>query len=175
MTRVVSGSLNVKREWMPLEEIVVAVLARLESKLEGRVIDTDIPDDLPLISVDPILFEQVFINLFDNVAKYTPPGSSVAVRARATDGTVTIEIVDSGPGLPEGNENQVFEKFYRGPQARTGGVGLGLAICRGIVEAHGGTLSAANRPEGGAAFRIRLPIVGTAPPVPADKDSEVAA
>jgi two-component system sensor histidine kinase KdpD len=175
MTRVESGSLRVKREWMPLEEIVVAVLSRLEPKLEGRAIGTDIPDDLPLISVDPILFEQVFVNLFDNIAKYTPTGSSVDVRARAEDAAIVIEVVDRGPGLPQGTEQMVFEKFYRGPHARGGGVGLGLAICRGIVEAHGGTLSAENRPGGGAVFRIRLPIVGTAPPIPADKDSEAAA
>jgi two-component system sensor histidine kinase KdpD len=175
MTRVESGGLKVRREWMPLEEIVVSVLSRLEPKLERRAIKTDLPDDLPLISVDPILFEQVFVNLFDNVAKYTPEGSAVEVIARANDGVVTIEVTDHGPGLPKGNENRVFEKFYRGPQARAGGVGLGLAICRGIVEAHGGTLSAENRPEGGATFRIRLPIVGAAPPLPADRDSEAAA
>jgi two-component system sensor histidine kinase KdpD len=175
MTRVESGGLKVKREWMPLEEIIGAVLARLESKLEGRDIATDFPDDLPLISVDPILFEQVFVNLFDNAAKYTPDGSAVEVRARAESGAVVIEVIDHGPGLPEGTEQRVFEKFYRGPHARAGGAGLGLAICRGIVEAHGGTLAAENRPEGGATFRIRLPILGTAPPLPADKDSEAAA
>jgi two-component system sensor histidine kinase KdpD len=175
MTRVESGSLKVKREWMPLEEIVLAVLARLEPKLEGRAIETDIPENLPLISVDPILFEQVFVNLFDNIAKYTPGGSAVGVRARAEDGAVIIEVIDHGPGLPQGTEQLVFEKFYRGPHARPGGAGLGLAICRGIVEAHGGTLGAENGPEGGAVFRIRLPIVGTAPPIPAEKDSEAAA
>lgn len=173
MTRVESGSLQMKREWMPLEEIVISVLTRLESKLEGRRIRTDIPDDLPLISVDPVLFEQVFVNLFENIAKYTPEGSDVEVLGRATDERVVIEVTDHGPGLPKGSEQQVFEKFFRGPQARPGGVGLGLAICRGIVEAHGGRLSAENRPEGGATFRIELPIVGAAPPLPLDKDPEL--
>lgn len=175
MTRVESGSLNVKREWMPLDEIVVSVLTRLEPKLKGRAIRADIPDDLPLISVDPILFEQVFVNLFENIAKYTPADSGFEVRGRATDSRVLIEVMDHGPGLPQGSEQQVFEKFFRGPQARPGGVGLGLAICRGIVEAHGGKLSAENRAEGGATFRIELPIVGAAPPIPIDKDSEAAA
>jgi two-component system sensor histidine kinase KdpD len=175
MTRVQAGALRMKREWMPLDEIIASVLTRLEHKLKGRVITADIPDDLPLISVDPILFEQVFINLFENIAKYTPQSSAAEIRAKANDRHVVIEVMDHGPGLPKGTEQQVFEKFFRGPHAKSGGVGLGLAICRGIVEAHGGTLSAANRPEGGAIFRIDLPIVGSAPPVPMDKDSEVAA
>lgn len=175
MTRVESGSLKVKREWIPLEEIIVSVLARLEPKLEGRNIRMDIPDDLPLISVDPILFEQVFVNLFENIARYTPEKSGVDVRGRAIDGHVVVEVMDHGPGLPKGAELQIFEKFFRGPHARAGGVGLGLAICRGIVEAHGGKLSAENGAEGGATFRIELPIVGTAPPIPVDKDSEAAA
>src|SRR5262249_10163051 len=126
MTRVESGSLKVKREWMPLEEIVASVLARLEPRLAGRHIETDLPDDLPLIPVDPILFEQVFINLLENVAKYTPERTGAEIRARAKEGRVVIDVMDHGPGLPKGAEQQVFEKFFRGPQERTGGVGLGL-------------------------------------------------
>jgi len=175
MTRVESGSLSVKREWMPLEEIVVSVLARFESKLHDRPVRTDLPAGLPLLSVDPILFEQVFINLFENVSKYTPAGTPVDVRARVNDERIVIEIMDHGPGIPAGAEESVFEKFFRGPNVGTGGVGLGLASCRGIVDAHGGRLSAENRAEGGATFRIELPIVGAAPPFPAEKDSEVAA
>jgi two-component system sensor histidine kinase KdpD len=175
MTRVESGSLRLKREWMPLEEIVVSVLTRLEGPLGGRRIEKDIPDDLPLIPVDPILFEQVFVNLLENVAKYTPKRSGAEIRARAKDSRIVIEVMDHGPGLPPGAEQKIFEKFFRGPQTGGGGVGLGLAICRGIVEAHGGTLTAENRPEGGAIFRIELPIVGTAPSIPADKDAEAAA
>lgn len=168
MTRVESGSLKVKREWMPLEEIIVSVLTRLEPKLEGRAIRMEVPDDLPLISVDPVLFEQVFVNLFENIAKYTPAKSGVEVRGRTNDDGIVVEVMDHGPGLPTGTEQRIFEKFFRGPQARAGGVGLGLAICRGIVEAHGGSLCAENRPEGGATFRIELPIVGTPPPIPLD-------
>jgi two-component system sensor histidine kinase KdpD len=175
MTRVESGGLKVKREWVPLDEIIASVLTRLEPKLGARPVRTDLAEDLPLISVDPILFEQVFVNLFDNVTKYTPPGTGIEIVARAQDGAVVIEVKDHGPGLPPGSEEQVFDKFFRGPRARPGGVGLGLAICRGIVEAHGGKLSASNRPGGGATFRIELPIVGTAPPLPVEKDSEVAA
>jgi len=171
MTRVESGGLNMKREWVPFEEIVVSVLARFERNLRGRDVRIDVPDDLPLLSVDPILFEQVFVNLFENIAKYTPPGSAVEIRARARDGGVVIEVLDRGPGLPSGSEQQIFEKFVRAPDARVGGVGLGLAICRGIVEAHGGKLSASNRPDGGAAFRMELPIIGSAPPILAERDA----
>jgi two-component system, OmpR family, sensor histidine kinase KdpD len=175
MTRVESGSLKVKREWMPFEEIVVSVLARLESKLRGRPVVTDVPADLPLISVDPILFEQVFVNLLENIAKYTPAGSPVEIRARVADEHVAIEVADRGPGIPSGSEESVFEKFFRGSNAGGGGVGLGLAICRGIIEAHGGSVRAANRSGGGATFEIELPILGTAPPFPMEKDPEVAA
>lgn len=175
MTRVESGSLKMKREWWPLEEIIVSVVTRLEQTLDGRKVHMDIPDDLPLVSVDPVLFEQVFVNLLENIAKYTPPNTDVEISGRSRDGRVVIEVMDHGPGLPNGAEQLVFEKFFRGPQARTGGVGLGLAICRGIVEAHGGKLSAANRPEGGAVFRIELPILGTAPPIPKEKESGAAA
>src|SRR5262249_39924029 len=109
------------------------------------------------------------------VAKYTPKHSPAEIRARGKNARVVIEVMDHGPGIPKGAEQRVFEKFFRGPEARTGGVGLGLAICRGIVEAHGGTLSAENRPEGGAIFRIDLPIVGSAPHIPSDKETEAAA
>jgi two-component system sensor histidine kinase KdpD len=157
MTRLESGSLTVKRDWVPLEELVVSALARTEKKLGDRPIGTDFADDLPLLSVDPVLFEQVLLNLFENAAKYTPKGSPIDVSARRRGAGVTIEVADRGPGLPPGSENKVFEKFYRGPNAGTTGVGLGLPICRGIVEAHGGTISAENRPGGGALFRIELP------------------
>jgi two-component system sensor histidine kinase KdpD len=175
MTRLESGSLRVKREWLPLEEIVVSVLARLESKLENRPVVTDIPDELPLLSVDPILFEQVFVNLLDNALKYTPRATGIEIRARARDDEIVIEVMDRGPGLVPGTEDRVFEKFYRGPQAGAGGVGLGLAICRGIVEAHGGKLTAENRPHGGAIFRIELPVRGSAPPVPLEGEPAEAA
>src|SRR5262249_7553239 len=97
------------------------------------------------------------------------------IRARAKEGRVVIDVMVHGPGLPKGAEQQVFEKFFRGPEARTGGVGLGLAICRGIVEAHGGVLSAENRPEGAASSRVDLPMVGSAPRIPSDKETEAAA
>jgi two-component system sensor histidine kinase KdpD len=171
MTRLESGGLSVKREWVPLEELVVSAIARLEGKLGKRAITTDMPDDLPLLSVDPVLFEQVFWNLLENAVKYTPDLSPIDIQARAKDDVVTIEIADRGPGFRTGEEARVFEKFFRGARMNGGGVGLGLAICRGIVEAHGGALSAENRPGGGALFRIVLPIVGAAPSMPVEDSS----
>jgi two-component system sensor histidine kinase KdpD len=168
MTRLESGAVAVKREWVPLEEIVGSALTRLESRLGGRPVRAALPADLPLLSVDPVLLEQVFVNLLENAAKYTPTDSAIEIAARSDESGVQIEVADRGPGLPPGSESRIFEKFFRrGPSG--GGVGLGLAICRGIVEAHEGRLVAENRADGGAVFRIRLPIVGTAPALPIEE------
>lgn len=165
MTRVESGGLHVRREWVPLEEVVGAALTRLEKALAGRAITTAIETTLPLVPVDPVLLEQVFINLLENAAKYTPPKSPIEIRAFPTAGGVDVEVLDRGPGFPPGDELRIFEKFYRGAHIGVGGVGLGLPICRGILVAHGGTLLAENRQGGGARFLMHLPIVGEAPPL----------
>ena len=165
MTRLESGALVVTRQLMPLEEIVGSALTRLDSQLEGRPVRTDLPADLPLVSADAVLLEQVFVNLLENAAKYTPPGSPIEIVARAGDGTIAVEIADRGPGIAPGDESRLFEKFFRGRQIEAGATsaGLGLAICRGVISAHGGTIAAANRPGGGAVFRLTLPIVGVPP------------
>jgi two-component system sensor histidine kinase KdpD len=168
MVRLESGGIAPKREWVPLEDTVGSALVRLEAKLGARPVHVHLPPALPLLSVDPVLFEQVFVNLFENVLKHTGPDSPIDVAARVTDKTLEIEVADRGPGLPLSAEQQVFEKFYRGPGVRAGGVGLGLAICRGIVVAHEGTISAANRQGGGALFRITLPLPAAPPPLPAE-------
>jgi K+-sensing histidine kinase KdpD len=170
MTRLESGALAVKRQWLPLEEIVGSALTRLEAQLEGRPVRTDLPADLPLVSVDAVLLEQVFVNLLENAAKYTPAGSPIEIvaRANAAGRSVAIEVADRGPGIATGDESRLFEKFFRGRQAGPTGAGLGLAICRGVISAHGGTIGAANRQGGGAVFRMTLPIVGTPPPAPSD-------
>ena len=170
MTRLESGAIGLKREWVPLEEIVGSALTRLEAKLADREVRIELPRSLPLLSVDPVLFEQVFANLFENAIKYTPPNSPLCVRAKTSDNQVVMDVLDSGPGLPAGSEAQVFEKFYRGNHVGIPGVGLGLPICKGIVEAHGGTMRAENRPEGGALFRITLPMADHAPSVSLDAE-----
>jgi len=129
-----------------------------------------IPPDLPLVAIDDVLIEQVLLNLLDNAVKHTPPDSAIRIIATATDRKVTVEIADHGPGLRAGEEDRVFEKFYQaGPRTRQG-AGLGLAICRGIVEAHGGRIWAHNLPEGGVAFLFTLPLTA-APPVSVPVDA----
>jgi K+-sensing histidine kinase KdpD len=157
MTRLQAGALQVKREWVPVEEVVGSALGRVDDVLEGRPVDTRIPDDLPPVFADPVLLEQVFVNLLDNAAKHTPNGTPIEVTARAMPGEIVIDVADRGPGIPAGSETRLFDMFLRGPHAAAQGAGLGLAICRGIVSALGGTIVARNRDGGGALFRVRLP------------------
>jgi two-component system, OmpR family, sensor histidine kinase KdpD len=168
MTRLESGALQLRKEWHPLEEVIGAALGRLSKELGNRRVETRVPPDLPLVPIDDVLIEQVLVNLLDNAVKYTPGGSPIRIMATSTDETLTVEVADHGPGLPRGEEDKVFEKFYRGvPGGR--GAGLGLAICQGIVKAHGGNIWAQNLPEGGVAFLFTLPLAGKPPaPVPAD-------
>jgi two-component system sensor histidine kinase KdpD len=153
ITRVESG-IEPSREWVPADELVGAALARLDDVLGDRPVVVDLPAEL-LLWVDPILFEQVLLNLVENAAKHGAP--PIEIRGRRTGGVVTLEIADHGPGVPADAAVRIFEKFFRAPGTRARGVGLGLAICRGIVEAHGGTIAAESAPGGGARFRIALP------------------
>jgi len=168
MTRLESGALQLRKEWHPLEEVIGAALGRLGKELADRRVDTRVPPDLPLVPIDDVLIEQVLVNLLDNAVKYTPGGSPIRIIATSTGEAITVEVADHGPGLPRGEEDKVFEKFYRGmPGGR--GAGLGLAICQGIVKAHGGNIWAQNLPEGGVAFLFTLPLAGKPPAsVPAD-------
>jgi two-component system, OmpR family, sensor histidine kinase KdpD len=121
-------------------------------------VTTRVPRDLPLAAIDDVLVEQVLVNLLDNTLKYTPPTSPIEIIATATDRNLTVEIADHGPGLPPGEEDKVFDKFYRAHAVGGRGAGLGLAICRGIVRAHGGRIWAQNLPGGGVAFLFTLPL-----------------
>jgi two-component system sensor histidine kinase KdpD len=163
MTRVESRNLGLRRQWIPLEETVGSALEWLQPRLLGRAVTNRLGEDLPLVPMDPLLLEQVFVNLLENVARHTPPGTPLEIEARRDGDRVVVEVRDSGPGLPAGLEERVFEKFFRAPGAPAGGSGLGLAICRGIVVAHGGEIAARNRPEGGAVFCFALPLLGGAP------------
>jgi two-component system, OmpR family, sensor histidine kinase KdpD len=169
MTRLESGALQLRKELHPPEEVIGAALGRLGKRLADRRVTTRVPPNLPLVPMDDVLVEQVLVNLLDNTLKYTPPRSPVEVIATATDESLTIEIADHGPGLPPGEEDRVFEKFYRGESVGARGAGLGLAICRGIVRAHGGRIWAQNLPGGGVAFLFTLPLGAARPaPVPSD-------
>jgi two-component system sensor histidine kinase KdpD len=164
MTRLEAGTITVKKEWQPLEEIIGAVLDRLSEKIKDRPLKTSLPEDLPLLSFDPLLIEQVLMNLLDNALKYTPQGTPIEISASVRDGEVMVELEDRGPGIPPGEEEKIFEKFVRA-SATGGGIGLGLTICRAVITAHGGKIWAENRAGGGAAFRFTLP-VGEQPPLP---------
>ena len=163
MTRLEAGSLQLDRQWQPPGELVGAVVRRMSRLLEGRRLAIEVAADLPLVYLDELLFHQVLVNLLENAVRYTPPEAAIAISAGTKNDSVWFEVADTGPGLRPGDEERVFEKFYRGQQRSAGGAGLGLAICRGIVELHGGTIRAANRSGGGAVFRIELP----QPPQPA--------
>jgi two-component system sensor histidine kinase KdpD len=157
ITRLESG-VEVRREAYPLEEIVGSVLQRMERQLRNRRIETHIPEDLPMLYVDDVLIGQLLVNLLENANKYTPEGASIELAASANADAVTIEVLDRGPGFAEGDERRIFEKFFCRTIKGVRGVGLGLPICRAIVEAHRGAIQAFNRDGGGAVFRIRLPL-----------------
>lgn len=166
ITRLEAGAVSLNREWVPLEEVVGSALYRLEPRLRGRTVHIDVPVTMPLLFADPVLLGQVFYNLFDNATKYSREGTAIDVNATAEKGTLVVSVADRGPGIPAGSERRVFEKFFRGSHAGVQGAGLGLAICLAIVEAHGGTITASNRDEGGAEFRMTLPLGEGAPEIP---------
>jgi K+-sensing histidine kinase KdpD len=173
MTRLDAGA-ELKRDWYPLEEIIGAALTRLDPTLRGRPVTTTIPAELPLIYVDDVLMEQVFVNLLENVANYTPEGTPIQVEA-INDGTRLIVFIrDLGPGIPAGDEERVFEKFFRGKTDGVRGAGLGLSICRAIIQRHEGTILASNSAGGGATMTIELPLLGTPPKVPAMLESSAS-
>ncbi|KQP89649.1 histidine kinase [Methylobacterium sp. Leaf113] len=179
MTRLEAGAVAANLTPQDVAEIVDTALRRLGAILGGHRVVLDLPDALPALRLDPVLFEQVLVNLLDNAAKYAPAGSTVTVAAGVTSERaggpmrVRLQVLDEGEGLPEGEEERVFDKFYRVRKADSvrAGTGLGLAIARGFVEAMGGTLSAANRPDrAGAVFTLVLPV-----PVDGGRAPDIAA
>lgn len=176
MTRLQAGVITVKKDWNSLEEIIGAAITRLRGRLRDHKIVVKIPDDLPLIDVDPTLIEQLFINLLDNAAKYSKPGNEIRISARVSNRVLTVEVFNTGSELLSGEESKVFEKFYRGRHTLTGGgVGLGLAICQAIVQTHGGKILAENMSGEGVSFFVTIPLEGDAPKVaPEEEGVEVS-
>ncbi|MCU6670636.1 two-component system sensor histidine kinase KdpD [Enterobacteriaceae bacterium H4N4] len=159
MARIQSGGFNLKKEWLTLEEVIGSALRTLEPGLGGRHIALDMPAPLALIHVDGPLFERVLINLLENAAKYAGSKAQIGIQASVSTQHLQLEVWDNGPGIPAGQEQAIFDKFARGhKESAIPGVGLGLAICQAIVEVHGGTIAAHNRTEGGAVFRVTLPL-----------------
>ena len=173
MTRLESGIVALNKQWHVLEEIVGSARSRLRKELERHPVRVEIPADLPLLNVDGLWMEQMLVNLLENAARYTPAGTRVDIAANRQGLHAVIRVSDNGPGLPLGSENRVFDKFFRGSITPTvdgrRGAGLGLAICKAIVQAHGGQISARNRAGGGAEFVITLPCEETAPRVVLDE------
>jgi two-component system sensor histidine kinase KdpD len=164
MARLERGAVNLDRQWYPLEELVGGVLSRLEPRLVEHPVSVDLAPDLPWVHVDAVLIEQVLENLLENAVKYTPPSTPITITAEARPKEIEIAVADRGPGLAPGDERRVFDKFYRAQAERSqSGVGLGLAICEAIIQAHGGRIWAERNPQGGAVFRFVLPVVGKPP------------
>ena len=173
MTRLEAGSLKPQLTPVDASEVIGAALQRAGKILAHHRVMLDLDPDLPMLNVDVVLFEQILFNLLDNAAKYSPPGSLISVRAERDGNLVRLRIIDEGDGIPPADLERIFDKFYRVEAAdrRRAGTGLGLVICRGFVEAMGGTISAANRTDrSGAIFTITLPV-----PVQADAVQEITA
>ncbi|RYZ10279.1 MAG: sensor histidine kinase KdpD [Myxococcales bacterium] len=165
MTRLESGAVKLKKEWVSLEEVVGSALGRLDSRLGTREVAVHLPTDAPLVPCDELLIELLLINLVENASKYGQ--GAIELRATFSPEAARVEVSDRGPGISEGEEERIFEKFHRSARAGSReGVGLGLAICRAIVNAHGGRISARSRDGGGATFQFTLPLGGTPPPTP---------
>jgi two-component system sensor histidine kinase KdpD len=173
MARIQSGEVRLNLQWQPFEEVVGSALKSTQTILANHRVEVYLDGQLPLVDFDAVLIERVLCNLLENAAKYTPPGSTVHLAAeRSNDNMLLVTVSDNGPGLPKGQEEAIFEKFTRGArESSTSGVGLGLAICRAIVEAHKGKIWAENIPEGGARFSFTLPL-GTPPELPKSMEEQ---
>lgn len=158
ISRLQSGEIKINLEWHVLEEVLGCALSQLDGQLRNHPVHLTLPQDLPLVPMDALLMERVFINLLENAGKYTPAGTPIEVVGGIAGPELRLVIADRGPGLPPGQEEKIFEKFYQGQPGTNRGAGLGLAICRSIVEAHNGRIIARNRPGGGAEFSFTLPV-----------------
>ena len=157
MSRLESGRITPHPNWCDMQDLANSVSESLKHELELFKLNVIIPNDMPLIFVDFGLMEQVLHNLILNATQNAPAGSLIQLKAAMDDSTLTIRVIDQGPGFPESELSAVFDKFYRGKSAKAGGTGLGLSIVKGFVEAHQGTVSASNGEKGGAVFTIKVP------------------
>ena len=165
MTRLQSGEVKPRVEWNSLEEIVGAAVARSRGLLQPRSIEVRIPPELPLLRIDGDLILKLFVNLFENAAHHTPDGTHLWVTASEGSRTVRVVVADDGPGIPKGQEAEIFERFAQG--GRKGeGLGLGLAICRAIMRLHEGVIWAQRRAAGGTEFHVEFPRPTEQPEVP---------
>jgi K+-sensing histidine kinase KdpD len=169
MARLEVGAMTLNREWYPVEELIGIALTRLRQRLAERMVELAVEAQLPLVRVDAVMIDAVLENLLENALKYTPARTPIEVGAKAVPGAIEMWVADRGPGLHAGSEQRLFEKFYQEVTAEKaqGGAGLGLSICRAIVNAHGGGIVAESRPGGGAIFRFTIPLTESPPQIAA--------
>jgi len=160
MTRLEANAIHLRLEPCDIQDAIGSALNQLEERLGNKPIVVTIPEGLPLVSLDFALFGQVLVNVIDNAVKYSPKDSQIDIDVTQTEKAISIHVCDRGIGIPEEDLERVFDKFYRVSRPESvNGTGLGLAICKGIVETHGGQISAANRQGGGTVITITLPKV----------------
>ena len=158
MARLQQGGVHLKREWLPVAELVGSALQQLRGRLQGHLVQTRLGVDLPLLQVDPVLMERVLVNLLDNAAKYTPAGTTITISAQVEGTDCLLVLQDNGPGLPApGGRTVVRTVHARVTESAVSGMGLGLTLAQRIVEAHGGSLQAESS-AAGTVFSIRLPV-----------------
>ena len=159
MAKLQTGGVRLRKDWQSLEELIGSAVRMLEQPLRDHPLRLALDSELPLIHCDAVLIERVLVNLLENATKYTPTDTVIGITASVAPNGLTVEVWDEGPGLPAGQEQILFEKFVRGQaESAVPGIGLGLAICRAIIEAHGGQIRAENRASGGARFTFTLPL-----------------
>ena len=157
MARLHAGQVSLQKEWQPIDEVIGSSIKLLGKALANHPVNVNLAKSLPLIEFDAVLIERVFCNLLENAAKYAPPGSPISIEATTQDTWLDVKVTDCGPGFSGDTSQAIFDMFVRGEhESAKPGVGLGLAICRAIVEAHGGTIAATNGLRGGASIGFRL-------------------
>jgi two-component system sensor histidine kinase KdpD len=166
ITRLESGALHLRLDWTDLSDLVNAALDATADLRQNRPLRVELPAGLPLVRLDFALMQQALVNLIHNACVHTPPGAGITLTAGVASAQVWLAVADDGPGLDDAQLPHLFDKFYRGQPDKAGGLGLGLSIVRGFVDAHGGRVEAANRPGGGACFTMFLPFDrhGSVPP-----------
>jgi two-component system sensor histidine kinase KdpD len=165
MARIDAGSISIRKEWHSLGDAVSPVLDRMSAALESHPVTVDLPVELPMAAFDAGLISEVLTNLLENAVKYAPADAAIEISAHQEGDDLVVAVADRGPGVSAADEARIFERFYQPPAGGTHGVGLGLSICRGIVELHGGTITARNRPGGGLVVQFTLPLTGVPPAV----------
>jgi len=172
MARLHAGQVQLLKEWQPIEEVIGASIKLSGSTFQGHVVKVHLADDLPLLEFDAVLLERVFCNLIENAAKYSPPNTQIDIFVDRNETEAEITVCNVGNGFPKDKLSTVFEPFERGnAEANVVGVGMGLAICRAVVEAHGGEISAINLADSGACLRFTLPL-GAPPSIEPEKEGD---